>query len=137
MYIRGGHRFSVDQLEISRDVATNRANLSPTEQLNQALDVYNGVIMQTAPTKGEFTVAPIRKGDVAIWHPQLPHGGSPAKDPGKTRWSMVVHCAPENVQVHQHDRFFSHKGPEAPPARYGQFDAFARKIAVSGDTAFM
>lgn len=137
MYIRGGHRFDVDELGIFREVASIHARSSHPEQVNYALDRYNGIIIEQAPLNGEFTVAPLRKGDVAIWHPQLPHGGSPARDPNKTRWSMVVHCAPEMVQVHQHDRFFTHEGPEAPMPRYGQFESFGRKVAVSGETAFM
>ena len=137
MYIRGGHRFDVDEHNIFHEVESSRGDLDAEQHAGQALDVYNGVIMQTAPENGDFAIAPIRKGDVAIWHPQLPHGGSPANDPQKTRLSMVVHCAPEDVQVHQHDRFFTHKGPEAPPARYGLFDSFERKVAASGETAFM
>ncbi len=33
----------------------------------------------------------IKKGDVLIWHGALVHGGTPIKDPNKTRKSLVVH----------------------------------------------
>jgi ectoine hydroxylase-related dioxygenase (phytanoyl-CoA dioxygenase family) len=32
-----------------------------------------------------------RKGDVLVWHANLVHGGSPIKDPSRTRSSMVFH----------------------------------------------
>lgn len=32
-----------------------------------------------------------RKGDVFIWHSDLVHGGSPIRDPGRTRGSLVCH----------------------------------------------
>jgi ectoine hydroxylase-related dioxygenase (phytanoyl-CoA dioxygenase family) len=137
MYIRGGHRFAIDQLEIYQDSAKAMPESSSKQKVDDALDRYNGRILETSPGQGELVVAPIRKGDVAIWHPQLPHGGSPAKDPFKTRWSMVVHCSPESVQVHQHEQFFTHEGPSAPAPRYGHLEAFGRRIAVSGETAFM
>lgn len=137
MYIRGGHRFQVDQYEILRNVQRDRPDLSEVEQNLLALDIYNGRIIDEAPQNGELVVAPIKKGDVVIWHAQTPHGGTPAADPSRTRWSVVAHCAPETVQVHQHDRFFRHDSEVPPPARYGFGDAFDRKIAVSGETAFM
>ena len=137
MYIAGGHRFTIDQREIFENVLRDRPDFSLQDQLNLALDIYNGRVIDEAPVHGELVVAELQKGDVAIWHPALPHGGAPAQDPFMSRWSVVVHCAPESVQVHQHDRFFMHAGPESPPARYGFTEAFDRKIAVSGGTAFM
>lgn len=137
MYIAGGHRFTIDQREIFKSVVRDHPNLSPTDQLMLALDIYNGKVIDEAPLHGELIVAEMQKGDVAIWHPALPHGGSPAQDPFMSRWSVVTHCAPESIQVHQHDRFFSYDGPESPPARYGYREAYGRKIAVAGETAFM
>ncbi len=46
-----------------------------------------------------------RKGDVFIWHADLVHGGSPIRDPGRTRGSLVCHyfgkadCAERGLQV--------------------------------------
>ena len=47
------------------------------------------------------------KGDVVVWHPQLPHGGSAIKNPDKTRMSMVYHVVPRGVPVFQADIFFN------------------------------
>ena len=137
MYVRGGHRFDVDHRQIMRDVRQNRSDLSPADQAMLALDLYNGKIIDDAPGHGELLVKPVKKGDVVIWHAQAPHGGSPAVDPFRSRWSVVAHCAPETIQVHQHDRFFMHDSDEPPPARYVYREAYGRKIAVAGETAFM
>jgi hypothetical protein len=55
----------------------------------------------------------------------------------KTRWSMVVHCSPESVQVLQHEQLFTHRGPQAPAPRYGHVEVSERQVASSGETAFM
>jgi hypothetical protein len=137
MYIRGGHRFEVDHRQILRDVRLARPDLSPRDQAALALDVYNGRVIDESPSHGDLVVKPIKKGDVVVWHAQAPHGGSPAKDPSHSRWSVVAHCAPESIQVHQHDRFFMHDSDEPPPPRYGFVEAYGRKVALAGETAFM
>lgn len=137
MYMRGAHRFTVDQLEIMEVVKANHPEMSEAEQNLLALDIYNGRIIDEAPLNGELVVAPINKGDVVIWHPEAPHGGTPAADPMMSRWSVVAHCAPESTQVHQHEQFFRFDRETEPPARYGFGEAYGRKIAVSGTTAFM
>jgi len=38
-----------------------------------------------------------KKGDILIWHANLLHGGSPIKQPGTTRKSMVLHFYCEDV----------------------------------------
>lgn len=38
-----------------------------------------------------------RKGDILIWHANLLHGGTPIKDPGSTRKSMVLHFFAKDV----------------------------------------
>jgi hypothetical protein len=76
-------------------------------------------------------------GDTVIWHPDMPHGGSQASDPSRTRWSSVFHCSPMDVQVHQHDRFFTHNDSSPPSDRYGYFERFGRPVAVSGEVGYM
>jgi phytanoyl-CoA hydroxylase len=46
-------------------------------------------------------------GDVVIWHPQLPHGGSHIQDLSRTRHSFVMHVTPYRTRVHQQDVFFN------------------------------
>jgi phytanoyl-CoA hydroxylase len=49
----------------------------------------------------------IQKGQTIIWHPQLPHGGSPILNPNRTRLSLVQHVTPENFQVYGLEAFFN------------------------------
>ncbi len=136
-YHAGAHRFSLDPQRFMSDAIQRLPTAQVSEQLLMALDLYNGEVIRTAPTVSDAKSLELHIGDTVIWHPELPHGGSPAADPHRTRWSIVFHCAPANVQVHQHDAFFAHLGPEPPAPRYGYRNANGRKIAVAGEIAFM
>lgn len=48
----------------------------------------------------------VEAGDSLIWHPQLPHGGSPIRDPKRTRFSLVMHTTPVDAGVYHQDAFF-------------------------------
>lgn len=66
-----------------------------------------------------------RAGDVIIWHPQLPHGGSQIRDFSRTRHSFVMHVTPHLTRVYQQDVFFNpgKQVPEQLPASaYRKFD---------------
>jgi hypothetical protein len=136
-YHTGAHRFTLDPQRFMNEALQRLPNAPSGEQLFMALDLYNGEVIRNAPTVSDAKTLELQIGDTVIWHPELPHGGSPASDPHRTRWSIVFHCAPVNVQVHQHDAFFSHMGPESPPPRYGYREDNGRKIAVAGEIAFM
>ena len=135
-YYEGAHRFSVNVEEIWNRVRAERSDLSNEDALLLALDIYNGQVIDSSADHGVHRTLEMKKGDVVIWHPQLPHGGSPANDPSKSRWSMVFHCAPVKKQVHQHQSFFENAGKQEPPPRYGFKEAFGRQIALAGDIAF-
>jgi len=45
----------------------------------------------------ELEVFRPKKGDVLIWHADLAHGGSPIRNPGATRRSLVGHYCPRGV----------------------------------------
>jgi phytanoyl-CoA hydroxylase len=136
-YHPGAHRFTINQQRFMNEAIQRLPTESVSEQLLMALDLYNGEVIRTAPTVSDATTLELQIGDTVIWHPELPHGGLPASDPFITRKSIVFHCSPVNVQVHQHDAFFSHIGPDAPPPRYVYREGNGRKIAVSGKVAFM
>lgn len=136
-YHEGAHHFSIDVARIWRETLETRSDLSPEQAYNHALDIYNGMVIDRAPNEGAYRVAEMKRGDVALWHPMTPHGGSPANDPNLSRWSCVFHCAPSSVQVHQHPSFFDHAGREEPPPRYGFTEAHGRQIALAGDVGFM
>jgi len=52
----------------------------------------------------------VESGDTVIWHPQLPHGGSPIKNIAKSRFSFVMHTTPVGVPVYHMDKFFNPTG---------------------------
>jgi hypothetical protein len=68
-------------------------------------------------------------GDTVIWHPQLPHGGTPIRDHSRTRFSFVMHVTPEGVPVYHQDVFFAPSKPMPVTARWGYYDVDGRKIA--------
>lgn len=50
---------------------------------------------------------PVEKGSTILWHPQLPHGGSPIKDLGRTRFSLVMHTTPIGTPVYHQNVFYN------------------------------
>ena len=71
----------------------------------------------------------VEAGDSLIWHPQLPHGGSPIKDAQRTRFSLVMHTTPVGTAVYHQNAFFhpSKAFPEKAPWEYRDEDG--RKIS--------
>jgi ectoine hydroxylase-related dioxygenase (phytanoyl-CoA dioxygenase family) len=51
-----------------------------------------------------------KKGDVFLWHAALAHGGSPARDRGLTRRSLVTHYS--SPSAYRRDRRFPDREPE-------------------------
>jgi ectoine hydroxylase-related dioxygenase (phytanoyl-CoA dioxygenase family) len=137
MYVPGGHRFECDPHAIYREVVRAHPDVDRAEQVRLSLERYYGCVIETSSEVSAPVSLALKKGDVAIWHPQLPHGGSPAVNPMKTRRSMVFHCAPADLQVYQHDVFFMHPDDAPPPPpRYGFLQMNSRSVAAAGDTAF-
>lgn len=59
-------------------------------------------------------------GDCLIWHPQLPHGGTPIKDTSLTRHSFVFHTAPVGARVYHQHVFFHPSKPFPEMAEWDQ-----------------
>jgi ectoine hydroxylase-related dioxygenase (phytanoyl-CoA dioxygenase family) len=57
-------------------------------EMDDCFDYVNGAIKERGLTRETFIG---KKGDVFIWAAQLAHGGSPIKDPARTRRSLVTH----------------------------------------------
>jgi phytanoyl-CoA hydroxylase len=136
-YHPGAHRFRVNEEEFFVEARARIPHASRREQMLLALDLYNGEIIRTAPTIAEPIKLIADIGDTVIWHPEMPHGGSPAARQLATRWSIVFHSAPVPVQVHQHEAFFGHDKNVEPAARYRYAEGYNRKIAEAGGVAFM
>jgi phytanoyl-CoA hydroxylase len=71
----------------------------------------------------------VEAGDALIWHPQLPHGGTPIKDPSRTRFSLVMHTTPAGVPVYHQQAFFNPSKPFPEQASWGYREENGRKIA--------
>jgi phytanoyl-CoA hydroxylase len=136
-YHPGAHRFHLDPGEFMRAARARTPNATEQEMSLLALDLYNGAVIRKSNAMCAPITLDLRAGDTVIWHPNLPHGGSPAKNSALTRWSIVFHCAPVSTQVHQHHAFFTNLGNEPPPPRYGYTVYETRKVAESGAVAFM
>lgn len=136
-YHPGAHKLNIDQTPFWEQAQRQQPEATREEQLYLALDLYNGKVIREVTRFCDPVPLVLNKGDTVIWHPQLPHGGSPAADPARTRWSMVFHCAPSNIQVFQHDKFFLHRDSAAPAPRYRIEQMDGHLFARAGDTAFM
>lgn len=136
-YHRGAHRPPLDPGPFWEAACQQLPKGGRVERLALALDLYNGEVITRAPEWGEQVTVELHQGDAVLWHPEVPHGGMPAGDPMLERWSTVFHCAPRDVQVHQHDAFFTHQDSAPPAPRYGFDELHGRSVGVTGETAFM
>lgn len=136
-YFEGAHRFSIDRFACLEAAKEQLPGADPKTIANLALELFNGKIIGEAPSHGKMSQAVIKAGDVLIWHAQLPHGGLPAKDLSRTRWSTVGHYAPEAIAVHQHVAFFAHREREQLSSWYEFNSENGRKYALAGGPAFM
>ena len=78
----------------------------------------------------------VQAGDSLIWHPQLPHGGSPILDKTRTRFSLVIHTTPEGVPVYHQDAFFRPGTPYPETAPWSYYEFEGRKIANGQGISF-
>ena len=92
-YFKGGHKVAPDRQ--LRDQRVPR-------------DGYFARIVEACVAAGleRVELCP-RRGDVVIWHPQLPHGGAVRRDPARTRCSMVVHYKAASAPIMGVAEFFS------------------------------
>jgi len=105
MVLPGGH------LMPEEDREAIAASVFPDGQIPDNSDelwiAYQTLVAQSGERHGlTRRTVPIKKGETIIWHPQLPHGGSPILDPERTRLSLVQHVTPKKYQVYGLDAFF-------------------------------
>jgi phytanoyl-CoA hydroxylase len=134
-YVPGSHRFDVDQHKLYNEAFERLKD--PAAAKHAALSEYQRLIIEKANAIGPRSYAILEKGDVAIWHPELVHGGSPAAIPSLKRQSMVFHCCPEDTFVFVEDVFLTHQSDQAPPGYYQFKDEDGRKHADFTMPGFM
>jgi ectoine hydroxylase-related dioxygenase (phytanoyl-CoA dioxygenase family) len=104
-YYTYGHKILVDPIEIS--------NLYPEKQPWELFEYYGQKIEKLCRENNLSKESPdVMKGDIVIWHANLPHGGSIIKDKSLTRNSIVAHYLPENSYIQKIDNFFGRTNPE-------------------------
>ena len=95
-YYPTGHKLVIDPIKVDS-----------SDELGGAFSEYTSRIASAVENEGiKKEIAIIKKGDCFIWHPELPHGGTPIRQPGMTRKSMVFHCAPEKETMYGIEEFF-------------------------------
>ena len=104
--MKGGHLIpEIDRKAFAR---SHKGEAEVTAIDTQLFDLYQNEVGRLCARAGlKPTEVPLKKGDVLIWHPQLPHGGSPILDRTKTRHSIVAHTVPEGCPVYQASAFFA------------------------------
>jgi len=105
--VPGGHKNAyVDQYEFAERAFSNVEDIKADG--TQLWNGFQNELLAKCYEDGLSAVSvPVEKGDVIIWHPQLPHGGSKVTSPDKTRLSVVFHVVPEGIPVYQADVFFN------------------------------
>jgi phytanoyl-CoA hydroxylase len=97
---------------------------------NNAWVEYQDAVVQQGRESGlSIKRLHVKAGDSLIWHPQLPHGGSPILDKSRTRFSLVMHNTPVGVPVYHQDVFFNPNKAYPEIAPWGYFDFEGRMIA--------
>jgi hypothetical protein len=103
--IQGGHL--LPELDRSAFAAGHRSG-EVGEIDPELFNLYQTEMERRCTDAGlESKAVPIDKGDVLIWHPQLPHGGMPILDRTLTRHSIVMHTVPVGCPVFQASAFFN------------------------------
>jgi ectoine hydroxylase-related dioxygenase (phytanoyl-CoA dioxygenase family) len=121
--VRGGHLIN----EIDRaDLAIKHfGSLDAVPAVaTELFDDYQNIVIEQCKSKNlEKEKIELSRGDVLIWHPQLPHGGSVIKDRTKTRHSIVIHTVAARTPVYQANAFFN---PQRllPLQSYWEMDEF-------------
>jgi ectoine hydroxylase-related dioxygenase (phytanoyl-CoA dioxygenase family) len=130
MVIRGGHL--VPELDREKMALERFKTLDEVPKQDVDLwNIYQGKVLEDCLAKGlKVEEIQANPGDVIIWHPQLPHGGSKIKDMSRSRESFVMHTTPVGVPVYHQDVFFNPKKivPETAPWVY--MDQGNRKYAA-------
>jgi ectoine hydroxylase-related dioxygenase (phytanoyl-CoA dioxygenase family) len=127
--MEGAHKLE----ELDREAIAQRRydSLDKLPQLDNDLwnDYQNAVIAQ-----GRARGLPVKRlyaeaGDSLIWHPQLPHGGTPIKDRSRTRFSLVMHNTPGAMPVYHQQAFFNPTKPFPDKPQWGYREVEGRQIA--------
>ncbi len=100
-YYPQGHLVPIDEKEIGK-----RHEKGEESAIGKSFDEYTKSIQAACEAQGKAQRLRLKKGDVVIWHPRLPHGGSAIDKPGKSRKSMVLHFIPLDIPLYGIGEYF-------------------------------
>jgi phytanoyl-CoA hydroxylase len=118
--LAGGHR--VGELDREAMAMAQYGSLDALPQLDDKMwnDYQKRVVDRCLAQGLKITKLHMNAGDCLIWHPQLPHGGSPIQNMSKTRHSFVFHTAPVGARVYHQHVFFNPTKPFPEMAGWDQ-----------------
>lgn len=127
--IRGGHLIpEFDREKIALEHYPTLDDVPPNSQI--LWDTYQKLVLDACMARGlKIEQVPVKKGDVIIWHPQLPHGGSNIQDIKRSRNSLVMHVTPAGTPVYHQHVFFNPQKNVPVEAGWGYLDFEGRKFA--------
>ena len=132
--VPGGHKSEeIDLEEIGRLHYANLSDINPN--CMKLWNTYQKLVKDKCDAEGlEALQIEMKKGDTLVWHPMLPHGGSPIANPRLTRKSIVFHITPENTPVYQQDAFFNPKKELNDFPNWSYTSISGRKVALIGNS---
>jgi phytanoyl-CoA hydroxylase len=127
--VKGGHK--LPELDLESIASKFYDSMSDINPYSDELWLEYQTQLQTQYQAAGLTEQEVHvpKGSTIIWHPQLPHGGSPIVNDNRTRLSMAMHITPPNVAVYHQDVFFSQKIVPSKKEIFYKFDKNRRYIA--------
>ena len=93
------------------------------------IEYQNAVVAEGQARRLPVKRLHVQAGDSLIWHPQLPHGGTPIRDAARTRFSLVMHTTPVGVPVYHQNVFFAPSREFSDKAAWGYREVEGRQIA--------
>jgi ectoine hydroxylase-related dioxygenase (phytanoyl-CoA dioxygenase family) len=135
--IKGGHL--VPELDLTSIAGQLYADLREIDPNDQSLWISYQDKMRDSCLAAGLTVEPIEisAGDTIIWHPMLPHGGSPIINKALSRKSLVFHITPLNTPVYHQDYFFNPLKEMLSDPPWGYQKCGERLVAnISSDVVF-
>jgi phytanoyl-CoA hydroxylase len=126
-YHVGGHRVRPDPHALAAELKLGAADLYHEYGRRLAAECQRRAL--------PVETAKMRQGDVLIWHPWLPHGGQPIRDPARTRNSLVVHYIPDGSVVHNLESFFD-RAQVNPSKKFDMLTFADRRYVYMGEPAF-
>ena len=126
--VSGGHKgCRVDGYEFAEEMYDDVSRIPPGGAGIWA--PYQSAVMNLCAKAGlSVDIITAKKGDIVIWHPQLPHGGIKVLEENRTRASVVFHVVPEGTPVYQADVFFNRAKTNVTNISSKQYSEYGNRL---------